>query len=533
MDRWEDRFLPPLGLVSPAVEAQSACTKPIEAAREPEMIGFFVKHTYRGMGQIAEATDKQFVVRFLESGETVAFDRDAFAERDLVRATLPLQSRCVSGEKDCSIDKVDLANDPRDPNHYEVTFSTDGLRARLSEVALSLSEVGGGNDPLSALAGLSHGGYPLFRVREVLVDALNQQFRHGSGLRALLSSRIDLRPHQAFVAGVVLLDAKRRFLLADEVGLGKTIEAGIVIHDLLINKPMAKILIVCPGALTQQWLCELFSKFGGHVFKLLELHSRDQINWSKVATLIAPFSQAAYEYAEQLLAIPWDMVVVDEVHHLLSSDSLYEFVLRLSNNTPSLLLLSAIPAQRREDEFLRLLGLLDPQRYTPEVVAERERFRELFEAQRAIGRKLRLLRRRLDGISNQEFTNEDTIEQAADLLTLPVLRDDVTLCRKVESLTSLKEGFPQGVGEILHYVGDTYRINRRILRNRRERLVQDEQIVAIERQLSLCPYTAEQLEHEVNESIYRLIVHAAQQGLRDELLTTLSRVLWQSTDRRN
>ncbi len=469
------------------------------------------------------------VVRFCDDGSQATFDTEAFSERELRRITLPLRTRCMAGDSECTVNSVDRSSAVNAPSFYQVTYLQTGLRAKVSEVDLLLSAEEQSDDPLSILAGLGQGGYSLFQVRENLVTVLNQQFRHGSGLRALLSSRIDLRPHQAYVAGLVLLDAKRRFLLADEVGLGKTIEAGIVIHDLLINKPTAKILIVCPGALTQQWLCEMYSKFGGQVFKLLELHASDRMNWPKITKLIAPFSQAAYEYAEQLLAVPWDMVVIDEAHHLLASESLYEFAVRLSNTAPSLLLLSAIPAQRREDEFLRLLGLLDPQQYTPEVVAQRDRFRELFEAQRAIGRKLRLLRRRLDGIASHDFTKEETVEQATDLLTLPVLRDDATLAAKVDSLTSLTDGFQQEVGEIFHYVGDSYRINRRILRNRRERLVEEEQIVPIERTIALLPYSAEQLESEVNEAIHRLVVSAKQKGLRDELLTTLSRFLWQST----
>lgn len=494
------------------------------------MKGLFVKHTYYGIGQISDSSERGISVRFLDECKVAFFDRDAFSEHELFRTTLPLRSRCISDGKECTIDSVVRSDDPNSPNLYNVTFSGDGLRARLSEVELSLlSEIITSDDPLSVLAGLSHGGFSLFRVRENLVSALNQQLRQGSGLRALLSSRIDLRPHQAYVAGLVLLDAKRRFLLADEVGMGKTIEAGIVIHDLLINKPTAKILVLCPGALTQQWLCEIYSKFGGHIFKLLEFYTSDRMNWSKVTKLIAPFSLAAYEHEEQLLTVPWDMVVIDEAHHLLASASLYEFALRLSNNTPSLLLLSAIPAQRREDEFLRLLGLLDPQQYPPEVVTKRDRFRELFEAQQAIGRKLRLLRRRLEGIPDQDFTKEETIEQAEDLLTLPVLRDDEALAAMVEGLTLVTDDFEQAVRKILHYVGDAYRINRRILRNRRERLVEEEQIVPIKRRISLRPYVAEQLELEVNESLHRLVVSAKQQGLRDELLTTLSRVLWQST----
>jgi ATP-dependent helicase HepA len=493
------------------------------------MNGFFVKHTYRGLGKVGDLKPNGISVRFFDSGDVAIFDKDAFSERELVRATLSLRAHCKSGGRDCVIDGVGRSESSYEPNMYEVTFTEDGLRARLSEVDLVPSEDISSSDPLSVLAGLSQGGYSLFQVRENLVSALNQQLRQGSGLRALLSSRIDLRPHQAYVAGLVLLDSKRRFLLADEVGLGKTIEAGIVIHDLLINKPTAKILVVCPGALTQQWLCELYSKFGGHVFKLLELHSPDQIDWSKSTKLIAPFSQAAYEHANQILAGSWDMVVIDEAHHLLSSETLYDFALRLSSTAPSLLLLSAIPAQRREDEFLRLLGLLEPDRYTPAVVADRDRFRELFDAQRAIGRKLRLLRRRLDGLSTGDFTIQETIDQATDLLTLPVLQDDKSLSEKVNGLSSQTANFQRDANEILHYVGDTYRINRRILRNRRQRLVEEEQIVPIERKLSLCPYEAEQLEHEVNQSVHNLIAFANEQELRDELLMTLSRVLWQST----
>src|SRR5262249_37646996 len=152
---------------------------------------------------------------------------------------------------------------------YEVTY-TDGLSGLVSElelIPLSLEEE---TDPLLQLASPSPQSYSIFNARERLVEALARTLRGGSGLRALLSSRIDLRPHQAFVAGVIILDRSRRYVLADEVGLGKTIEAGIVIHDLLAQKQKAHVLVLCPGALTHQWLCELYAKFGGQVFSLLD-----------------------------------------------------------------------------------------------------------------------------------------------------------------------------------------------------------------------------------------------------------------------
>src|SRR5207237_5366476 len=123
-------------------------------------------------------------------------------------------------------------------------------------------------------------------ARETLVDALARLTRQGSGLRALLSSRIDLRPHQAYVAGVVLLDRRRRYLLADEVGLGKTIEAGIVIHDLLSTKPDARVLVLCPGTLTTQWLSEMYSKFGGQTFRMLDLYKAKSLAPDSLRTAI-------------------------------------------------------------------------------------------------------------------------------------------------------------------------------------------------------------------------------------------------------
>src|SRR5262249_51856710 len=150
---------------------------------------------------------------------------------------------------------------------------------KLPESDLEPTAIGELRDPALLLAGLQAGGYPIFFAREQLAEITYRMLREGNGLRALLTSRVDLRPHQAYVAGVVLLDRRRRYLLADEVGLGKTIEAGIVLADLLGHRPDASVLVLCPGTLTQQWLCELYSKFGQSSFVMPDLHG-SQLNWS-------------------------------------------------------------------------------------------------------------------------------------------------------------------------------------------------------------------------------------------------------------
>jgi ATP-dependent helicase HepA len=436
--------------------------------------GFIVKHTYRGLGKIQKVKDNYFAVEFLESGDQAIFERNAFEEKELKRFTLPLKSICLSDGRSCVVEELSDHGSACQPKKYGVTFDDDGLRSEVSEVALTPTGSFAQLDPIEKLKNQDQGSYSLFGPRENLIAAINQQLKSGNGLRALLSSRIDLRPHQAFVAGVILLDQSRRYLLADEVGLGKTIEAGIVIHDLLISKPDANILILCPGALTQQWLCELYSKFSGQIFRMLEMMEPESEDWDNVHRLIASFSEGGLRQSKLLLEKEWDLVVVDEVHHLLSSHTLYDFVHQLSQEVPSVLLLSAIPAKRREDEFLRLLALLEPERYTEEVVLDKDAFNRLFDAQRAIGRKLRLIRRRLDGIGDGSFTRQETLDLISELTEFSSIASDVQVSNYLSHLVDIEGAeFCSEANQLLHHIGDTYRINRRILRNRRQRLIED------------------------------------------------------------
>lgn len=491
------------------------------------MIGFIVRHRSSGLGKIVRSAQGGILVRFFQDGSEATFDKDAFEEGDLHRACLGLGTVCATASGECTVNAISRRPTSAQPARYEVTYTTAGLRGEVPEVELTPLREAAPKDPLGLLSALQAEGYPVFQAREALVDALARLMRQGSGLRALLSSRIDLRPHQAYVAGVVLLDRRRRYLLADEVGLGKTIEAGIVIHDLLSTKSDARVLVLCPGALTQQWLCEMYAKFGGQVFTLLELHDQQTIDWKALRKVIAPLG-SAFRQATNFAAVSWDMVVVDEAHHLLASPVLYEFVQKLSSSCPSLLLLSAIPASRREDEFLRLLALLEPERYTPEVVKDTARFQELYGDQRDIGRKLRLLRRRLDGIPSGEFTPEEAVEHARDLPSLPAVAKDEALRAMVASLDPRASTFCQDLQAVLHYVGDRYRINRRILRNRRERLIEEEQLTRIERRPAFHPYEPDQLEHEAVQAARALLLSAKDRDLPEDLLVPFARLLFHS-----
>lgn len=467
------------------------------------MLNFIVKHSRHGFGKIVAVDNRTVKVRFI-SGEELSFSKTSLSDNSIRHTKLLPKSRCISERGFCLIQQS--INDQTNNKHfeYEVLFE-DGLSSIVSELELTPLPQKASNEIHTQLGNLEIQSYNIFRARESLVYAHANLLREGRSLRALLSSRIDLRPHQAYVAGVVLLNNVRRYLLADEVGLGKTIEAGIVIHDLLAQKPDARVLILCPSALTQQWFCEIYSKFGGQIFTLLDLHAGQQINLQRINKTICSITHAAYDRADLVSSVRWDLIVVDEAHHLLASSVLYDFVQKISVQARSLLLLSAIPATRREDEFLRLLALLEPARYRSFSTEAQQNFRNLYDAQSRIGRLLRLASRRIDGIAAGDFTAENVMKIFSSLLEIQVLSQDEKLTTAISSLETDSTNFIEHARDIVRDVADRFRLNRRILRNRRQRLIDEGQIQPIQRVFRPHEYAPEQLEIEATRSVGEIV----------------------------
>jgi hypothetical protein len=433
---------------------------------------------------------------------------------------------CETARGRCTIKARKQSEIREGPNVYTVEFE-NGLSAELLETELTLVESRAATAPLDALIALEQEGYFVFEKRAELVGAYQQMMRGGMGLRALLSSRIDLLPHQAYVAGVILLDRQQRYLLADKVGLGKTIEAGIVIHDVLGRNPDARILVLCPGALTQQWLCELYSKFSGRVFQLPEIRGTrwaQENAWRQ--TILSFFG--AKRMLDQLLKAAWDLVVVDEAHHLLAAPELYALARQLSQNSEGFLLLSALPAQHREEEYLRLLALLQPAHYDPEAAGAVERFRLLYERQRQIGTRLGWISRRLPEVMTGERDAQSVLDKVAELAQWPVLQQYQKLQALFERIDPSGRSFDDDVRAVLHHVGDTHRINRRILRNRRARLIQEQQVKPIERRLNSLKYDPDQLELDALEYAHRFLFGLQERGLSEQVLLPLARQLLQA-----
>ena len=161
--------------------------------------------------------------------------------------------------------------------------------------------------------------------------------------------------HQERVAIRVLRDLRGRAILADEVGLGKTIEAGLILKEYAVRGLVRKALVLAPPALQVQWRDEMREKFG---MSFERLHSPE--DWSRRPFLVASLDAAKRAvHSVPASAISWDLVVVDEAHRLKNRDSRnWRFVVGLHKKY--MLLLTATPIQNNLDELFNLVSLLKP-----------------------------------------------------------------------------------------------------------------------------------------------------------------------------
>lgn len=188
----------------------------------------------------------------------------------------------------------------------------------------------------------------------------------------LAGPRIDLLPHQLYIADEVSRRHAPRVLLADEVGLGKTIEAGLILHRLLLTGRASRALILVPASLTHQWLIEMLRRFSISVTLLDESQSEaagDDNPFESGQCILASqeWLFANPNRQHQAEACQWHLMIVDEAHHLdWSPDDEgpgYACVERLSRIARGLLLLTATPEQMGLESHFARLRLLDPDRY--------------------------------------------------------------------------------------------------------------------------------------------------------------------------
>jgi ATP-dependent helicase HepA len=217
--------------------------------------------------------------------------------------------------------------------------------------------------PIDQIAGAQQGPASAFALRARVLRL--ESLRRADSLGALLSSRIHVLPHQIGAAGRILSDRMPRFVLADEVGLGKTVEAGLVFAGMRQLGIAERVLVVVPEHLAFQWLAELFHKFNA-LFTLLtpervaELGGVDEaLARSTHAIVSFEHLRADPELAAAASDVELDLVVVDEAHHL-ADDALHDLVAPICRSSFGVLLLTATPVRLDPREYFRLLALVEP-----------------------------------------------------------------------------------------------------------------------------------------------------------------------------
>jgi SNF2 family DNA or RNA helicase len=233
-----------------------------------------------------------------------------------------------------------------------------------------------------------------------LLDALEDNL-----LLAPIQSSVVPLPHQLYALNRAMSRDRIRYLLADEVGLGKTIEAGLILRELKLRGMVRRVLVVAPKGLVRQWQMEMRLHFGEH-FRFIEpselaafrqwrdngaqadenlwrMHDQVIVSLDSVKPVegrrgwsVEQLATYNRERFEDLISAGWDLVIIDEAHRLGGSTeqvARYKLGAALAEAAPYLLLLSATPHQGKTDQFMRLVQLLDRDAFPSEVSINHER----------------------------------------------------------------------------------------------------------------------------------------------------------------
>jgi len=307
-----------------------------------------------------------------------------------------------------------------------------------------------------------------FRLRK---DCLHHQFaQQKSELTGLTGGRVSLIPHQLYIAEEVGSRFAPRVLLADEVGLGKTIEAGLIIHQQLVTGRAQRILIIVPESLMHQWLVEMLRRFNLK-FSIFDESRCQEIAHSSseddIEEEINPFSSEQLvlvnlgfitdnpKWYEMLIAEDWDLMIVDEAHHLnwqVDNASIeYLCIEQLAQAIPGVLLLTATPDQLGHESHFARLRLLDPDRFYDyqQFIKEEENYTEVADAANALVAK--------------EALNDLQINTLASLLKETDISEQLSLINQADDIDAQETIRQQVLTQLL----DRHGTGRILFRNSR------------------------------------------------------------------
>ncbi|EXI62961.1 ATP-dependent helicase [Mannheimia granulomatis] len=299
----------------------------------------------------------------------------------------------------------------------------------------------------------------------------HQQAQYQSPLRGLRGIRASLIPHQLHIAKEVGQRLSPRVLLADEVGLGKTIEAGMILQQQLFSGRAERVLVLVPESLQHQWLVEMLRRFNlkyslfdeercGDFDKKDEdgedVNENPFESESLVITSIN-WLETAPARAKQLTEAEWDLMIVDEAHHLEWSENVpslaYQLVEQLAKQIPSVLLLTATPEQLGQESHFARLALLDADRFFDyqTFVAEQAQYKPVADAVATL-------------INDKPLSNDEQ-NAISELLSE---QDTEPMFRAINSKKSDENDRLQARQELINELIDRHGTSRVLFRNTRQ-----------------------------------------------------------------
>lgn len=297
---------------------------------------------------------------------------------------------------------------------------------------------------------------PLHRLQQGILDEVNTfdirfkalKFKSeilSNPVRGFTGGRIDLLPHQFYVAHKIVNSENKRFFLSDEVGLGKTIEACLALHRLLITQQISRILIVVPTALIHQWFIELFRRFNilstivNDDFKE-DYEENNENLFAQNSPIIISLDELKKNklFQSDILNTDWDLLIVDEAHHILPDTKEYKIIKEISKKIERLFLLTATPEALTNEGFFSLLNIIDPEKFSD-----------------------------YDHFLKEQESYEKLAKITADLIENQNIKSFKNNPEFKNSLKGLNENDPQFVKHLTDRLNDIHGIGRSIFRNSR------------------------------------------------------------------